>query len=98
MWCRGRRATGRTEVVVAAAVVVVVGVAPAVGLRAATPERVARPERPSEFVGAKSREERLFGAACLKLKLKIRALGEGGQEVYRGALQDLGLRDEEVEA
>jgi hypothetical protein len=44
----------------------------------------------------KSKEQRLFGAACLKVKLQGR--GGGTNEIYESALKDLGLTDDEVEA
>jgi hypothetical protein len=45
----------------------------------------------------KSREERLFGAACLKVKLE-QTLGEraGAAEIYQDTLRDLGLTEEDV--
>jgi hypothetical protein len=42
----------------------------------------------------KTKEQRLFGAACLKLTLLARG---GASEIYEGALQDLQLTDAEVE-
>lgn len=44
----------------------------------------------------RTKEERLFGAACLKLTLEAR--GGGPTEIYESTLVDLGLTDEEVEA
>lgn len=44
---------------------------------------------------ARTREERLFGAACLKLSLEGRS---EASEIYRGALRDLELTDAEVDA
>jgi hypothetical protein len=46
----------------------------------------------------KSREERLFGASCLKLKL-AQTMGErsAASEIYQDTLRDLGLTDEEVD-
>lgn len=46
-------------------------------------------------MSAKSKEERLFGAACLKLKLE--ALG-GPSEIYESTLEDLALTEAEVGA
>ncbi len=43
----------------------------------------------------KSRAERLFGAACLKLALDRTS---GPTEIYRETLVDLGLTEEDVEA
>lgn len=47
----------------------------------------------------KSREERLFGASCLKVKLE-QTLGErsAASEIYRDTLRDLELSEEEVDA
>lgn len=46
----------------------------------------------------KTREERLFGASCLKLKLQ-KTLGEraGAVEIYQQTISDLGLTDEDVD-
>lgn len=46
----------------------------------------------------KSREERLFGASCLKLKLQ-KTLGAraGAVEIYQDTVRDLGLTDEDVD-
>ena len=45
----------------------------------------------------RTKQQRLFGAACLKLQLeKAGALGVGASSIYEGALQDLGLTDEDV--
>jgi hypothetical protein len=48
---------------------------------------------------ARTREQRLFGAACLKRSLE-RTAGVGASEldIYKGALADLELKDEEVDA
>lgn len=43
----------------------------------------------------KTREEKLFGAACLKVTLE-RTGGSATNEIYTGTLCDLGLEDEEV--
>lgn len=45
----------------------------------------------------KSREERLFGAACLKMTLAENGSSESTNSIYEGALEDLGLTDEDVE-
>jgi hypothetical protein len=47
----------------------------------------------------KTREERLFGAACLRLTLE-RGSGHGaaGSEIYRETLMDLELTDADVDA
>jgi len=42
----------------------------------------------------KTKDQRLFGAACLKLKLA----GRGANEIYESTLADLDLTDAEVEA
>jgi hypothetical protein len=47
-------------------------------------------------VPPKSRDERLFGAACLKLTVSGSALAAGGGEIYEATLRDLGLTDDEV--
>lgn len=44
----------------------------------------------------KTREERLFGAACLKVTLE-RNGGSAMNEIYIATLDDLGLEPEEVE-
>ncbi len=44
----------------------------------------------------KTKEQRLFGAACLKLMLESR--GGGPSEIYESTLKDLELTSEEVEA
>jgi hypothetical protein len=49
-------------------------------------------------VPARTREERLFGAACLKVTLERSAGPAHRSEIYRGALEDLGLTDAEVDA
>ena len=46
----------------------------------------------------KTREERLFGAACLKITLERSGSGTAGGEIYRDTLRDLGLTDVEVDA
>ena len=48
----------------------------------------------------KTRQERLFGAAVLKLsfQLKGQAESEGFQAIYRGVLTDLDLDDQDVDA
>ncbi len=46
----------------------------------------------------KSRQERLFGAACLKKTLAENGSSETASSIYQGALTDLGLTDEEVDA
>lgn len=48
----------------------------------------------------KTREERLFGAACLKLTLDRAGNPSqaAGSEIYRDTLNDLGLSEEDVEA
>lgn len=58
------------------------------------PPRAPSPER--TMPKARTREEKLFGAACLKLTL----VGHSGvaSDIYEGALVDLGLTDAEVEA
>lgn len=45
----------------------------------------------------KSREERLFGAACLKVKLE-QTLGDraGAAEIYQDTLRDLSLTEDDV--
>ena len=45
----------------------------------------------------RTREERLFGAACLKLALEERGAKASTMEIYEGALADLGLTDAEVD-
>jgi hypothetical protein len=47
----------------------------------------------------KSREERLFGASCLKLKLE-KTVGQraAAVEIYQDTLRDLGLSEEDVDA
>lgn len=44
----------------------------------------------------KTREERLFGAACLKVTLE-RNGGSAMNEIYKATLSDLGLEAEDVE-
>jgi hypothetical protein len=45
----------------------------------------------------RTKEERLFGAACLKAQLeKSGSSGSGVSSIYQGTLKDLGLSDEEV--
>src|SRR5437868_2078931 len=72
-------------------------------LRAATPWRNPPRERPSELsarsvVATKTRDERLFGAACLKVMLE-RTLRDraGASEIYRATLSDLDILDEDVD-
>ena len=48
-------------------------------------------------MGAKSKEERLFGAACLKIKLQSHFFNVSKNEIYTSTLADLGLTDQEVE-
>lgn len=46
----------------------------------------------------KSREQRLFGAACLRLALEAKVADKaGGLEIYEATLADLGVSDDEVE-
>ena len=42
----------------------------------------------------RTREQRLFGAACLKVQLERKGISRS--EIYEGALCDLKLKDEEV--
>jgi hypothetical protein len=44
----------------------------------------------------RTREERLFGAACLKVTLE-RSGGSAMNEIYNATLSDLGLTAEEVD-
>ena len=45
----------------------------------------------------RTKEERLFGAACLKAQLeKSGASGSGASGIYEGTIKDLGISDEEV--
>jgi hypothetical protein len=47
----------------------------------------------------KSRQERLFGAACLKQQLeRSPGVNASASEIYRGTLRDLDLEESEVEA
>ena len=46
----------------------------------------------------KTHEEKLFGAACLKLHLERSGQPAAAVEIYRGTLEDLGLTEEEVDA
>jgi hypothetical protein len=46
----------------------------------------------------KTREEKLFGAACLKVTLEQSGQSAEGNEIYRGALSDLDLSDGDVDA
>lgn len=46
----------------------------------------------------RTREEKLFGAACLKVTLSAHPGGADTSDIYRGALSDLGVTDAEVEA
>lgn len=49
-------------------------------------------------MAAKTREQRLFGAACLKLTLeRARGARAGGGEIYEATLRDLDLTDQDVE-
>lgn len=51
------------------------------------------------MASSKPYQQRLFGAACLKVTLeKSRGVGTAELDLYRGALKDLELSDEEVEA
>jgi hypothetical protein len=43
----------------------------------------------------RTKEQRLFGAACLKVKLESRG---AASEIYESTLKDLELTDSEVEA
>ena len=46
----------------------------------------------------RSQEEKLFGAACLKLALsQTQGVGAAENEIYKGTLSDLGLSDEDVD-
>jgi len=45
----------------------------------------------------RTREEKLFGAACLRLTLESRNPSAASSEIYRGALSDLGLTEDDVE-
>lgn len=46
---------------------------------------------------SRTREERLFGAACLRAMLDRTGQGKGpGGEIYQGALEDLGVTEAEV--
>lgn len=45
----------------------------------------------------RTKRERLFGAACLKLTLETGGVQVSGNEIYEGALRDLGLTDAEVD-
>lgn len=45
----------------------------------------------------RTREEKLFGAACLKVTLDAQGARTDTSEIYRGALSDLGLTDGEVD-
>ncbi len=44
----------------------------------------------------RTREERLFGAACLRVTLERTMKDPTRSEIYLGALEDLGLSDPEV--
>lgn len=46
----------------------------------------------------RTKAQKLFGAACLKVGLE-RGKGDlsGANEIYQGALEDLGLREDEVD-
>lgn len=59
--------------------------------------------RPSLFcflakMGSRTRREKLFGAACLRLKLadSSGSAGSAASEIYEAVLHDLGLSDDEV--
>lgn len=58
--------------------------------------RARRPPPERTMAKARTREEKLFGAACLKVALAGHSGGTSG--IYDGALSDLGLTDAEVEA
>ncbi len=45
----------------------------------------------------RSKQERLFGAACLRLTLERAGTRVSGNEIYEGTLRDLGLTDDDVE-
>ncbi len=49
-------------------------------------------------MGAKTKEERLFGAACLRIKLQSHFSDILKNELYTSTLEDLRLTNEEVEA
>jgi hypothetical protein len=44
----------------------------------------------------RTRAEKLFGLACVRITLLRRGLRPEDNEIYRGALQDLGCDDGEV--
>lgn len=46
----------------------------------------------------RTREERLFGAACLRVKLEKGGAPPAASEIYQATIQDLGLTESEVEA
>lgn len=46
---------------------------------------------------AKTQQEKLFGAACLKLTLEAAGGDPGKNELYQGALADLAVSDAEVQ-
>lgn len=48
-------------------------------------------------VARRTREERLFGAACLCVKLEQSGTAPSASEIYRATLQDLDLTEAEVE-
>ena len=45
----------------------------------------------------RSQADALHGAACLKVQLQRTGGAGGGNEIYRGILEDLGLTDREVD-
>ncbi len=47
-------------------------------------------------MASKTREERLFGAACLKVTLE-RSGGSAMNEIYNSALDDLGVNADDVD-
>jgi hypothetical protein len=49
-------------------------------------------------VAAKTEQERLFGAACLRVTLERAGLDPSSHEIYQGALSDLKLQDAQVVA
>ncbi len=46
----------------------------------------------------RTKAQRLFGAACLRIQLERNRVDPNGSEIYQGALDDLDLEDNEVEA
>lgn len=49
-------------------------------------------------VPARTRDEKLFGLACVRVTLECRGLRPEDNEIYRGALEDLGCEDADVTA